>query len=413
MVRRVAHLGTRGAGLRESLIQPDFDERRIRAYRLDRIRHALADADIAGIVLFDPTNLRYATDSRNMQVWTMHNVCRYAFVAAAGPVVLYELPSAMHLSRHLETISEWRPSLAWDYMAVGPRGEEMASRWAREMVDLLRQHGGGNTRIALDRGDTLPLFALQREGIEAVDGKGIMERARAVKSADEVAAFVFSLRATEAAVGELRACLQPGMTENEAFAVPVAGALKRGGEYPETRVLSSGPRTNPWFQEASARAMQAGELMSFDTDMIGPMGFYTDISRTFLVGDGRPSDPQRRLYDLARRQVEHNISLLRSGAGFLEPSQNSFRLPDNCLPNRYADIAHGCGLGVEYPLIWYAEDAEWGAYDGCLEAGMIVCVESYVGEKGGGERVKLEQPVLITETGPILLASDPLEGGFA
>ena len=53
-----------------------------------------------------------------------------------------------HLSRHLETISEWRPSLAWDYMAVGPRGEEMASRWAREMADLLRQHGGGNPRIA-------------------------------------------------------------------------------------------------------------------------------------------------------------------------------------------------------------------------------------------------------------------------
>jgi Xaa-Pro aminopeptidase len=399
--------------LSESSIQAIFDERRIRAYRLDRIRRGLAEADIAGIVLFDPTNLRYATDSRNMQVWTMHNVCRYAFVATSGPVVLYELPSAMHLSRHLETISEWRPSLAWDYMAVGPRGEEMAGRWAREMADLLRQHGGGNMRIALDRGDALPLFALQRERIEVLDGKGVMERARSVKCADEVAAFVFSLRATEAAVGELRDCLRPGMTENEAFAVLVAGALRRGGEYPETRVLSSGPRTNPWFQEASARPMQAGELMSFDTDMIGPMGFYTDISRSFLVGDCRPSDGQRRLYDLARRQVEHNVSLMRPGAGFLELSQKSFRLPESCLPNRYADIAHGCGLGVEYPLIWYAEDAEWGAYDGRLETGMIVCIESYVGDKGGAEGVKLEQPVLVTETGPVLLASYPLEDGFA
>ncbi len=239
-----------------------------------------------------------------------------------------------------------------------------------------------------------------------------MEHARAVKSPEEVKAFVASLRATEAAMGDLRNSLHPGMTEDEAFAVLVAGALKRGGEYPETRVLSSGPRTNPWFQEASARSMQAGELMSFDTDMIGPMGFYTDLSRSFLVGDGRPSDNQRQLYALARRQVEHNMSLMRPGAGFLELSQKSFRLPESCLANRYADIAHGCGLGVEYPLIWYAEDAEWGAYDGQLEAGMIVCVESYVGESGGGEGVKLEQPVLITDADPVLLSSYPLEDSF-
>ena len=58
---------------------------------------------------------------------------------------------------------------------------------------------------------------------------------------------------------------------------------------------------------------------------------------------------------------------------------------------------------MEYPLVWYAEDAEWGAYDGLLEAGMIVCVESYIGEVGGIEGVKLEEPVLIAETGRVVL----------
>jgi Xaa-Pro dipeptidase len=82
------------------------------------------------------------------------------------------------------------------------------------------------------------------------------------------------------------------------------------------------------------------------------------------VGDGRPGDTQRRLYDLARRQLARNIELLGPCAGFFEIAEKSFRLPDSCLPNRYADIAHGCGLGVEYPLIWYPEDAEWGAYNG-------------------------------------------------
>jgi Xaa-Pro aminopeptidase len=172
-------------------------------------------------------------------------------------------------------------------------------------------------------------------------------------------------------------------------------------------------RTNPWFQEASDRPIQAGELVSFDTDMIGPMGFFTDISRCFLAGDGRPSDEQRWLYDLARRQLAHNMAFMRPGVGFLELARKSFRLPDSCLANRYADIGHGCGLGVEYPLIWYPEDAEWGAYDGRLEAGMIICVESYVGETGGREGVKLEEPVLISDSGPVLLSSYPLEDSFA
>ena len=240
-----------------------------------------------------------------------------------------------------------------------------------------------------------------------------MERTRAIKSPEEVRAFIASLRATEAAIGELKAALTPGMSEQAALAVLLAGCIRRGGEYPETRLLTSGPRTNPWFQETSDRIMVEGELLSFDTDMIGPMGFYTDLSRSFLVGDGRPSDAQRRLYDLARRQLVHNIGLLRAGTSFVELSEKSFQLPESCLPNRYADIAHGCGLGVEYPLIWYAEDAEWGAYDGRLEAGMIVCVESYIGEVGGAEGVKLEEPVLITDGAPVVLSSYPLEDSFA
>jgi Xaa-Pro dipeptidase len=389
------------------------DEVTIRRYRLSRVRRRLAEGDLAGIVIFDPVNLRYATGSRNMQVWTMHNACRYVFVATVGPVVLFDLPSSMHLSHQLETIDERRPSLAWDYMAVGARGSEMAGRWAKEIADLVRSHGGGNRRLAIDRGDLLPLAALSGEGIESVDGKGVMERARAIKSPEEIAAFTHSLRTTEAAIGDLKSALRPGMAEQEALAILISGSLKRGGEYPETRLLSSGPRTNPWFQETTDRVMQAGELLSFDTDMIGPGGFYTDLSRSFLVGDGRPSDTQRRLYDLARRQLAHNIALLKPGVNFIELSEASFRLPDNCLPNRYADIAHGCGLGVEYPLVWYAEDAQWGAYDGRLEAGMIVCVESYIGEVGGSEGVKLEEPVLIAEAGPLVLSSYPLEDSFA
>ena len=95
--------------------------------------------------------------------------------------------------------------------------------------------------------------------------------------------------------------------------------------------------------------------------------------------------------------------------GFLEYSDKSYQLPDNCVPNRYADVAHGCGLGVEYPLVWYREDEEWGAYDGLFEENMVVCIECYVGELGGHEGVKLEQPVWLGADGPVVLSEYPLE----
>ena len=72
-------------------------------------------------------------------------------------------------------------------------------------------------------------------------------------------------------------------------------------------------------------------------------------------------------------------------------------------------MIHGVGLCDEYPACVYLEDFETGGYDGRLEAGMTVCVESFMGEAGGREGVKLEQQVLITETGLELLSTYPFE----
>ena len=72
-------------------------------------------------------------------------------------------------------------------------------------------------------------------------------------------------------MGVLRAALRPGMMESEALARLVGESIARGGEYPETRLLTSGPRTSPWFQETSDRVLEAGDLLSFDTNLIGPM----------------------------------------------------------------------------------------------------------------------------------------------
>jgi Xaa-Pro dipeptidase len=384
----------------------------LQEYRLERIRAELIAQQIDAVVLFDPINIRYATGSRNMQVWTMHNYCRYVYLSATGQVVLFELPSSSHLAKALHGIDEIRPSLAWDYMMVGNRGEEMALRWATEIVDLVTQHIGNSKRIALDRADFLASENLKKLGANIFDGKGIMEHARAVKSEEEIVDFTHSLRSAEQAIHAMRQAIKPGMTESAALSILIQKSIELGGEYPETRLLSSGPRTNPWFQETSDRAMLEGDLISFDTDLIGPGGFYNDISRSWIVGEKKPNDTQRRLYATAHAQLQHNIALLKAGSSFLDYSDKSFTLADEYVKNRYADVAHGCGFGVEYPLIWYREDAEYGAYDGYFEANMIVCVEAYVGHEHGTEGVKLEQPVLITEHGPNVLSEYPLETDY-
>ena len=71
-----------GLGLADHAATPDMA--RMRNYRMARVQAELRRRDYAGAVLYDPINIRYATGSRNMAVWTMHNPARYAFVPAEG-----------------------------------------------------------------------------------------------------------------------------------------------------------------------------------------------------------------------------------------------------------------------------------------------------------------------------------------
>ena len=73
------------------------------------------------------------------------------------------------------------------------------------------------------------------------------------------------------------------MTENDVWAELHAGNIRRGGEWIETRILASGPRTNPWFQECGPRVMDAGDMLAFDTDLVSTYGYCCDISRSWIV----------------------------------------------------------------------------------------------------------------------------------
>ena len=386
---------------------PDLSAMRV--YRLARVRAQLARRDYAGIVVADPINVRYATDSANMQVWCLHNPVRYAFVATEGPVILFDFHGCAHLSAHLDLVDEVRRGRGWYFFKSGERIGEHARSWAAEIADLVRAHGGGNRRLAIDHANPEGVAALEALGVGVHEGQAVMELARAIKSADEIRAMRCALATCETAMRLMQQHLRPGATEQELWAHLHAENVRRGGEWIETRLLSSGPRTNPWFQECASREIEQGDLVAFDTDLIGPYGYCADISRTWRCGEARASDRQIELYRLAREQIAQNLALVRPGLGFREFSEHAFRLPERFRANRYSTIAHGVGLCDEYPAVYYPEDAATTGYDGVLEAGMTICLESYIGEEGGAEGVKLEEQLLITETGAEVLSRYPFE----
>ena len=399
----------RGGGLPPELTPAELESLRIGRYR--RLQEVLCAEDCAAVLLIDPLNIRYATDSRNMAVWTLHNMARYCVVPAAGKAVLFEFARdhCKGMADGLPAIGEVRSARVHSFFDAGEHAWRVARGWAAEIADLVKAAaGGGRLRLAIDRADLLGARALEEAGFELVEGQRILELARSIKSREELWCMRRAIAVCEVGMTRMAEALQPGITENELWAELHHANIALGGEWIETRLLSSGPRTNPWFQESSERIIQAGDVVGFDTDLIGPYGYCADISRTFFCGSGRPTTMQRELYALAAEQVHHNCDLLRPGLGFREYAQRAWRIPDRFFRLNYGAVAHGVGLADEWPLI-LIDPRDPLFQDGVMLPGMTICVESYLGETGGPCGVKLEQQVLITETGYEILSTYPLE----
>lgn len=385
------------------------DLARMARTRLAKVRTQLARRDCAACVLLDPVNIRYACSARNMQVFMARNPARYLFIALEGPVILFEFSGCHHLAEHISVIDEIRPAITVSFVATGERLADAAQRWADEIADLMRQYGGGNRRVAIERVQAWAVQALSQHRLEILDAQDTVERARAIKCPDEVACQLQSLAATENGVARLRAALRPGVSENALWAKLHQAVIEHDGDYLETRLLSSGPRTNPWYQEAGPRLIRPGELVALDTDVVGAHGYYSDFSRTFHCGPGRPSAEQRTLYRLSWEQIHHDLELIKPGIRFRELGARAWRAPAEYVPNRYYLLAHGVGMTGEYPYVCHAQDYADTGYDGVIEPWMTLCVESYIGAAGGCQGVKLEQQVLVTETGIELMSTFPFE----
>ncbi len=386
-----------------------IDLKAVRMYRQSRLRAEMAKRDIGAVILSDPINIRYATGTRNMQVFSMRNAPSRYLLLTADRSILFEFTGCLHLADGYETVDEVRPAKTASFVAAGP---EIASRehsWAVEMNDLIQSLIGKGATVGLERMNAGTAIALRDCGLNIVDAQEPVEMARAIKSDEEMKCVIASLRATEVGVGKLRDAVRPGITENELWSVLHQSIIAQNGDYCETRLLSAGARTNPWFQETSSNVIGENELVALDTDVVGCHGYYSDFSRTFFSGPAKPTDLQRELYSVAHEQVHYNMGILKAGMSFQDYADRAWNIPEKYYANRYYLSSHGCGMTGEYPYLYHHGDFPDAGYDGEIQAGMTICVESYIGEDGGAEGVKLEQQVLVTEDGIELLSQFPFE----
>lgn len=404
--RKQAYLNP--AGTDRSLISPiplqTLDT--ARRYRLTRLRSKMREWDCSALLLYDPVNIRYAFDSSNMSIWTMHNPSRYALILADGPAIMFEFEGAEHVNDGLPGIDEIRTSKSFLFFTSGNLVEQRMQDWADEIADILTSHGR-NKRLAVDRLEPAPASELRKRGFQLLDGQELAERARSIKSPEEIELMRWTIRVCEAGMARMYEVSEPGRTEREIWAELHFENARSGGEWLETKLLTAGPRTNPWYQECSDYVTKRGEMISFDTDMIGPYGYCADLSRSWTCGHVAMNDRQRELYSAALDQIEHNLSIIRPGMTFVEFNERSWRIPEKYQPYRYTLAVHGTGMADEWPGILLHPDFDQN-FGGFIEENMVLNVESLIAE-AGSESIKLETQVLVTSRGAERLDSFPWE----
>lgn len=365
--------------------------------RHEHVRRHLARADADALLICDPNDIFYACGAMNMQIFSARTPARYLLVIDGGPAILFEYRGCEHLAEGLSTIDEIRLAVGLDIVSSGDEVIAASKELAREIQSELRHHGA--RRLAVDRFPFSATDELRAAGLVLIPADSVLAAARSIKLPIEIPYLREAMSRVEVAVEALENAAAPGMTESEAWAHFHFELMAKDGQHTVTRLFQSGPNTYPYFQEAGQRRLQAGELLALDTDANGYENYCVDFSRTFLCGDATATPQQRLLYGRAKEQLQWNTALLRPGIEFAELARRAWKVPEEHQASRYYCVGHGLGMSGEWPNIPHAEPGVAYPLEGCVEPGMIICLESYIGSEESGEGVKLEDQFLILDDG--------------
>jgi Xaa-Pro aminopeptidase len=286
-----------------------------------------------------------------------------------------------------------------------------ASRFDAEIKNQLRQTQGPNSmeRIYIPFGDrSADVQALAEAAMEARRslsdlGKALAE-SRLVKDSLEIARLRRAIDITAAAQREAMRGAEPGMFEYELEAIVEYVFRSFGAErvgFPT--IVGSGPNSVILHHDTNRRRTTAGDLVVIDAG--AEYGYYTaDVTRTFPVS-GEFTPRQRGIYELVLATQKTVIAAVRPGVTIwaLEGiarrymREHSGELCGDATCDRYFvhGLCHWLGMDVH----------DVGDYTRALEPGMVLTVEPgiYLADEGLG--VRIEDDVLVTETGHEVLSA--------
>jgi Xaa-Pro aminopeptidase len=390
----------------------DWEQRvdidRLRRERLARIKGLLAESEMGAMLCFDMANIRYVT-ATHIGTWAMDKLARFSLLARDDEPIVWDFGSA---ARHHQIYCPWlegRAPAGISTMrgAMSPesgRAEDVAEKVRRELElrDLLGEP------LGVDVVEPAVMFALQRAGIEVVDGQQLMQRARVIKTQDEVSLLDTACMMVDAAYEKLYRELRPGMRENECVGLVSKVLYDLGSEHVEGVNAISGERCSPHPHVYSDRALRPGDPAYFDI-LHSHMGYRTCYYRTFAVGSASPSliDAYKRCRDL----LDRAIAMVRPGVTTAEVASVWPRAEEFGFPNEEAAFAlqfgHGVGLSIwEKPIISRLVSLD---HPEVIEEGMVFALETFWPASDGWSAARIEEQLVVTADGCEVITRFPAE----
>jgi Xaa-Pro aminopeptidase len=386
-----------------------IDFERLRNQRLARAQALLAKSEMGALLCFDMNNVRYIT-ATHIGTWAQDKISRFTLLPQNDKPILWDFGSAAkHHQLYCPWLGEGR-SRAGISMLRGAMSPEMgrAEDVARKIRIELEKRGLHKEPLGIDVVEPPVLFALQREGITVVDGQQLMSEARVIKTEDEIALLNHSAMMVDAAYDDLYRAMKPGMRENEAVGLVNKVLYDLGSEYVEGVNAISGERCSPHPHLFSDRVLRPGDPVYYDI-LQSYMGYRTCYYRCFTVGYAPHAMVDA--YKRCRDYLDAAISLVRPGRTTGEiasvwPKAQEFGFPDE--EAAFAlQYGHGIGLAIwEKPVISRLVSLEH-SYQ--IKPGMVFALETFWPSKDGWSAARIEEEIVVTETGHEVITRFPAE----
>ncbi|MDO7883385.1 MULTISPECIES: M24 family metallopeptidase [Microbacteriaceae] len=425
-MRNTGTTGTNGVDWEERV---DFE--RLRRERLARLRAELEISELGAVLAFDFSNIRYMT-ATHIGTWAMDKLIRFSLLTRQSDPISWDFGSA---AKHHKLYNPWLDVTSMEMDAdpnaphegaLRPRLEsgaragistlrgafspdaEIAEGVALKIKRELEKFGVADQPLGVDVIELPILFALQKLGIQVVDGQQLFMEARRIKTYDEIRLLTQAASMVDAAYEELYRFLRPGVRENEAVGVVAKTLYDLGSEYVEGVNAISGERCSPHPHVFSDRLIRPGDPAFFDI-LHSFNGYRTCYYRTFAVGSA--SSAQRDAYTRAREYMDRAIALVKPGATTADivkvwPTAQEFGFADE--EAAFAlQYGHGVGLSIwEKPIFSRLVSLD---HPEELKEGMVFALETYWPSADGWGAARIEEEVVVTADGCEVITKFPAE----